>query len=66
MPATSPNRSRKPSSTRREMPQKLSGDQYVLPLDEPNEDLRRPDRLDREDVQKLKPADPDPDDPATP
>lgn len=65
MTATSPNRNRNQSSDRHQMQQKQSGDQHVLPLDEPAEDPRRPHRVSREDMQKLKPADPDPDDSAS-
>ena len=66
MTFTSPNRNRNQSSDRHEMQQKQSGDQHILPLDEPNEDPHRPHRVNREDMQKLRPADTDPDDSATP
>lgn len=65
MTATSPNRNRNQSAGRHEM-QKKSGDQHILPQDEPAEDPHRPHRVSREDMQKLKPSDPDPDEPASP
>ena len=61
-----PNRDRQQAADRFEMQQKQSGDQHILPEDEPAEDPHRPHRVSREDMQKLRPADPDPDDPATP
>lgn len=66
MTATSPNRNRNQSAGRNQMQQKKSGDQHILPLDEPKEDPHRPHRVSREDMQKLKPADADPDDPTSP
>jgi len=66
MRVTSPNRNRQQASDRFEMQQKESGDQHILPEDEPQEDPHRPHRVNREDMQKLRPADPDPDDPASP
>lgn len=65
MTTTRPNRNRNQSSGRHQMQQKQSGDQHVLPLDEPTEDPHRPHRVSREDMQKLKPADSDPDDSAS-
>ena len=66
MRTTSPNRNKNQASDRFEMQQKQSGDQHILPEDEPKEDPHRPHRVNREDMQKMRPADPDPDDPATP
>lgn len=59
MTATSPNRNRNQSSDRHQMQQKQSGDQHILPLDEPAEDPHRPHRVSREDMQKLEPVDRD-------
>ncbi|HYD95552.1 MAG TPA: hypothetical protein VEC01_09535 [Noviherbaspirillum sp.] len=66
MRSTKPNRTAVQSSDRFEMQQKQSGDQHILPEDEPMEDPHRPHRVSREDMQKLRPAQPEPDDPATP
>lgn len=66
MTMTTPNRDRNQSSDRHQMQQKQSGDQHILPEDEPGTDPHRPHRLNREDMQKLRPADNDPDDPAQP
>jgi len=67
MTGTHPNRTRKQSSDGLEMQrQKQSGDQHILPEDDLKEDPHRPHRISREDMQKLRPADPDPDDPVSP
>ncbi|HYD59069.1 MAG TPA: hypothetical protein VEC35_01855 [Noviherbaspirillum sp.] len=67
MTTTNPNRDRVKSSDPMEMQRrKQSGDQHILPEDEPKEDPHRPHRISREDMQKLRPADPDPDDPTSP
>jgi len=66
MPMTHPNRHSGQSADRNETQRKESGDQHLLPQDEPTEDPHRPHRVNREDMQKLRPTDPDPDDPATP
>jgi hypothetical protein len=63
MKLNNPNRSRQQAADRNEMQQKQSGDQHLLPLDEPEEDPHRPHRLNREDMQKLRPAKPEGDDP---
>jgi hypothetical protein len=64
MNISKPNRDRQQAADRFEMQQKQSGDQHILPQDEPAEDPHRPHRISREDMQK-RPADPDPDDPAS-
>jgi hypothetical protein len=61
-----PNRDRNQAAGRFGTQQKQSGDQHLLPEDEPLQDPHRPHRVSREDMQKLRPADPDPDDPAQP
>lgn len=66
MKSTTPNRNRVQSTDRFQNQQKKSGDQHILPEDEPREDPHRPHRISREDMQKMRPADPDPDDPASP
>ncbi|MGE5650652.1 hypothetical protein [Noviherbaspirillum sp. UKPF54] len=43
------------------MKQKKSGDQHLLPEDEPMEDPHRPHRLNREDMQKLRSPEQEPD-----
>ncbi len=66
MTMTTPNRNRNQSADRHQMQQKESGDQHILPEDEPSTDPHRPHRISREDMQKLRPTDNDPDDPAQP
>jgi hypothetical protein len=66
MNMTHPNRNRTQAADRFEMQQKESGDQHILPEDEPAEDPHRPHRVNREDMDKLRPINPDPDDPASP
>lgn len=67
MTSTKPNRTNVQAADRNEMQrQKQSGDQHILPEDEPKEGPHRPHRVSREDMQKMRPADPDPDDPASP
>ncbi|MEC4721646.1 hypothetical protein RY831_20980 [Noviherbaspirillum sp. CPCC 100848] len=39
------------------MQQKQSGDQHILPIDEPAEDPHRPHRVNRSDMQKTLPID---------
>jgi hypothetical protein len=63
---TSPNRNSQQAADRFDMQQKQSGDQHILPEDEPQEDPHRPHRVNREDMQKMRPANPEPDDPASP
>ncbi len=65
MPQTNPNRSRN-QSVHNQQKEKQSGDQHLLPEGDPRQDPHRPHRVSREDMQKLPPADPDPDDPASP
>ena len=59
MPVTNPNRDRQQSADRFQTQQKQSGDQHVLPLEESADAPHRPHRLNREDMQKLEPADRD-------
>jgi len=59
MPQTTPNRNRNQSAERHQR-QKKSGDQHLLPEDEPLESPHRPHRLSREDMQKVMPAEPEP------
>jgi hypothetical protein len=63
---THPNRDRQQAADRFEIQQKQSGDQHIVPADEPHEDPHRPHRVSRQDMQKLMPETPDPDDPANP
>lgn len=65
MKLTNPNRDRDQSTGSNEARRKQSGDQHILPADEPAEDPHRPHRLSREDMQKLRPT-PDADDPTAP
>lgn len=65
MNATNPNRDRVRSSDRDELHQKKSGDQHNLPADEAAESPHRPHRVSREDMQKLLPAERNPDEPAS-
>jgi hypothetical protein len=57
MKITNPNRDRQQASDRFETQQKQSGDQHILPADEPAVDPHRPHRVNREDRQKLRPSD---------
>jgi len=57
-----PNRTRSQSADYHEAQQKQSGDQHILPLDEPAEDRHRPQRLNRQDMQKTLPGGVDPKD----
>lgn len=66
MTMTSPNRDQIRSANRHQMQQKQSSDQHILPEDEAGIDPHRPSRISREDMEKLRPADTDPDDPAQP
>lgn len=65
MPQTNPNRT-KNQSVHNQNREKQSGDQHLLPEDEPLQDPHRPHRISREDMQKLRPTEPDPDDPTSP
>lgn len=60
MTQTSPNRNRNQSAERNQR-HKKSGDQHLLPEDEPLQDPHRPHRLNREDMQKIEPVEPEPD-----
>jgi hypothetical protein len=67
MKMNNPNRDRNKAADGSETQrQKQSGDQHILPPDEPKQDPHRPHRISREDMQKMRPVDPDPDDPASP
>lgn len=55
MRQTNPNRSRN-EVVKDYQRQKQSGDQHILPEDEPAQDPHRPHRLSREDMQKLRPT----------
>jgi hypothetical protein len=66
MKLNNPNRNRNQSVDRNETQRKQSGDQHILPPDEPAEDPHRPHRISREDMQKLRPTESDPDEPASP
>lgn len=61
MKLNNPNRSRQQAADRNETQQKQSGDQHLLPMDEPEQDPHRPHRVNREDMQKLRPSKPDTD-----
>jgi len=63
MKLTKPNRDRNQAADRFEIQQKESGDQHILPVDEPVEDPHRPHRVSRQDMQKLRPTDNDPNNP---
>lgn len=63
MRQTTPNRNRN-ESVHDQQREKQSGDQHLLPEDEPAEDPHRPHRMSREDMQKLWPEEPDTDEPA--
>jgi hypothetical protein len=52
MTITKPNRTRSQDADRNEMQQKQSGDQHILPVDEPATDPHRPHRVNRQDMQK--------------
>lgn len=56
-----PNRDRNEASDRYEMQRKRSGDQHILPADEPEQDPHRPHRVNREDMHKLRPNEPESD-----
>lgn len=58
-----PNRTNVQSSNGMEMRRrKASGDQHILPIDEPSQDPYRPHRVSRQDNQKTLPAGAAPDD----
>lgn len=62
MRQTNPNRNRN-QSVHNQQKEKQSGDQHLLPEDEPGLDPHRPHRISREDMQKLRPAEPDEEEP---
>jgi len=64
MKMTNPNRDRNQAADRFGTQHKQSGDQHILPEDEPALDPHRPHRVNREDMQKLLSPDQDKDDPA--
>lgn len=61
MHQTKPNRDRNQSTGRHHVSQKQSGDQHVLPADEPENDPHRPHRVNRQDMEKLMPPESDQD-----
>lgn len=65
MPQTHPNRTRN-DTVHNPKREKESGDQHLLPEDEPLQDPHQPHRLSREDMQKLGESAPNPDDPTAP
>jgi hypothetical protein len=62
MKANHPNRIKKQIAGFDQILQKKSGDQHIEPEDEPAEAPHRPHRVNREDMQKIMPADTDKDD----
>lgn len=56
MTINKPNRTRESSTGSNEARQKESGDQHILPIDEPAEDPHRPHRMNRQDTQKTFPG----------
>jgi hypothetical protein len=66
MSTNSPNRFRQEIANPKRNHQKESGDQHVLPQDEPAEAPHRPHRVNREDMQKIIPPSTEPDDPNSP
>lgn len=65
MPHTNPNRN-KSQTVHNLRRQKQSGDQHILPEDEPALDPHRPHRISREDMQKIMPPESEPDEPTSP
>lgn len=64
MPVTKPNRTNVQSANPSEMRKaKNSGDQHLLPQDEPALDPHRPHRISRDDMQKTLPGGAEPEDP---
>lgn len=62
-----PNRPHVQSSNPgQEQRRKESGDQHILPMDEPVEDPHRPHRLSRQDMQKTFPNATEPEEPESP
>ncbi len=62
-----PNRTSVQSSNPSEMRRrKESGDQHILPADEPAEDPHRPHRVSRQDMHKTLPENTAPDQPESP
>jgi hypothetical protein len=55
MNISKPNRMRAQSADFYESRQKASGDQHILPLDEPDETPHRPHSLNRQDMNKALP-----------
>lgn len=50
-----PNRTRAQSNGYDEVLRKASGDQHVIPTDDPESDPHRPHRMNRRDIQKAVP-----------
>jgi len=62
-----PNRTHVQSSDAMQMQRrKQSGDQHILPIDEPPEDPHWPHHLSRQDMQKISPEEGGPEEPASP
>jgi hypothetical protein len=60
MKFTKPNHDRTQTANQNELAnRKQSGDQHILPVDQPLEDPHRPHRLNREDMQNPRPTAPD-------
>ncbi len=66
MPQTNPNRNRNQTGERYQGQHKKSGDQHVLPAEEVTEAPHRPHRVNREDMQKIEPANTGSDESSTP
>jgi hypothetical protein len=62
MTISKPNRTREQTTGSNESRQKQSGDQHILPIDEPLTDPHRPHRANRQDMQKTVNDQPDQDD----
>lgn len=67
MTISKPNRTHVQTSNAMEMQRnKNSGDQHILPIDEPAEDPHRPHRVSRQDMQKTFPNGSQPEEPESP
>lgn len=67
MTISKPNRTHVQSSNAMELQRhKNSGDQHILPIDEPAEDPHRPHRVSRQDMQKTLPNASEPEEPESP
>lgn len=63
MTVNKPNRTNTQDADRNETQRKESGDQHILPVDEPARDPHRPRRVSRDDMQKILPEGKEPGDP---